>query len=140
MTKIIRENFTFEDFKQLVEEFLFTNTKIFLPVEKLNAMKERLLKAGPSFQKTFHAYFEFDDNTRYDRLCSREESFIKKLHKYNEDMKEDERKVFNLFWKCIADIVEADYMEWNDQYLKNSCNYFTWEIGKLNGENLKKNL
>ena len=132
MPKIIRENFTADDFKIIVEQFLFTDTRISLPIENLNALKERLLKAGLSFQKTFHAYFEFTDNTRYDRLCSREESFIKKLQKYNEDMTKDERSVFNLFWKHIADMIEADCTKANDQYLKNSCNYFIWEIGKLN--------
>lgn len=131
MAKIIRDNFSAEDFRQLVEEFLFTDTRISLPVEKLNAMKDRLLKAGSSFQKTFHAYFEFTDNTRYDRLCSREESFIKKLHKYNEDMKKDERKFFNLFWKHIAELIEADCMELKVQYLTNSCNYFVWEVSKF---------
>lgn len=131
MAKIIRENFTAEDFKKIAEEFLFTDTRVSSSVEKLNAMKERLLKAAPSFQKTFHAYFEFADNTRYDRLCSREESFIKKLHQYNEDMKNDERKVFNLFWKHIAEMIEADCMELQVQYLTNSCNYFIWEISKL---------
>lgn len=131
MANIIREDFTSDDFRKLVEEFLYTDTRISLPVEKLNALKERLLKAGSSFQKTFHAYFEFTDNTRYDRLCSREESFIKKLQKYNEDMMEDEKKVFNLFWKHIAEIIEADYLEWNDSYLKNSCNYFIHQVSKL---------
>lgn len=131
MAKIIREDFTPDDFKKIVEEFLFSDARISLPIEKLNALKERLLKAGPSFQKTFHAYFEFSDNTRYDRLCSREESFIKKLQKYNEDMAKDEMEVFNLFWRHIAEIIEADYFEWNDSYLKNSCNYFIHEISKL---------
>ena len=131
MPKIIRENFTLDDFKIIVEEFLFTDTRISLPIEKLNAMKERLFKAGPSFQKTFHAYFEFEDNTRYDRLCSREESFIKKLQKYNEDMTDEERKAFNQFWKHIADFIEADYLEWSDNYLKNSCNFFIWKVSQL---------
>lgn len=131
MAKIIRENFTVEDFKQMVDEFLFTDTRVSLPVEKLNALKERLLKAGPSFQKTFHAYFEFEDNTRYDRLCSREESFVKKLQKYNADMTEEERKMFNLFWKHIAGKIESDYLEWNDNYLRNSCNFFIWKIDNL---------
>ena len=131
MAKIIREDFSSDNFKQLVEQFLFTDTRISLPFEKLSALKERLFKAGPSFQKTFHAYFEFEDNTRYDRLCSREESFIKKLQKYNEDMTDEERKVFNLFWKHIAEIIESDYLEWSDSYLKNSCNYFIHQISKL---------
>ncbi|MCC7302797.1 MAG: hypothetical protein IT233_09155 [Bacteroidia bacterium] len=131
MAKIIREDFTPDDFKQIVEQFLFTDTQISMPLEKLNLMKERLLKAGPSFQKTFHAYFEFTDNTRYDRLCSREESFIKKLLKYNEDMSGEEKTMFNLFWKHIAEMIETDYMQMNDQYLKNSCRYFVWEISKF---------
>lgn len=131
MAKIIRENFTAEDFQKIIEEFLYTDTRVSLPVEKLRAMKERLLKAAPSFQKTFHAYFEFSDNTRYDRLCSREESLVKKLLKYNSDIMNDERDVFNLFWKQIGEILEADYLEWNDNYLKYTCNYFIHEVSKF---------
>jgi hypothetical protein len=131
MAKIIRQDFTADDFKRIAEEFLFSDARVALPMEKLNAMKERLLKAGPSFQKTFHSYFEFTDNTRYDALCRKEESFIKKLQKYNEDLKGDEKKVFNLFWKHIAEMIESDHIELKDQYLKNSCNYFIYEINKL---------
>lgn len=131
MAKILRENFTQEEFKQLVEEFLYTDTRVSMPVEKLNSMKERLFKAAPSVQKTFHAYFEFQNNTRYDRLCSREESLVKKLLKYNEDMTREERIIFNLFWNHIAEIIESDYKEWNDNYLRNTCNYFIFEVSKF---------
>jgi len=132
MAKIIREDFSVEDFNRIVEEFLFTDTRISLPIEQLNSLKERLFKAGASFQKTFHSYFEFSDNTRYEYLTRREEAFIQKLHKYNEDLKSgEEREVFNLFWKVIAEMIKADCVELKVQYLTNSCNYFIWEINKL---------
>lgn len=131
MTKIIREDFTVEDFNRIVEEFLYSDTRISLPKEQLNAMKERLFKAGPSFQKTFHSYFEFTDNTRYDYLTRREEALIQKLQKYNSDMEGEESRVFNLFWKEMAETIKADCTQLRDQYLKNSCNYFIWEISKL---------
>lgn len=131
MPKIIREDFSVEDFKLMAEEFLFSDTRVSLPLEKLNAMKERLFKAAPSFQKTFHSYFEYDDNTRYDALCRREESFIKKLEKYNADLQGDERKVFNLFWNDIAEMVKSDCVELQVQYLTNSCNFFIWKVSQL---------
>ena len=85
----------------------------------------------PSFQKMFHSYFEKEDNTRYDALTRRMESFAKKLIQYNEDLKGEERKVFILFWNEVAEMVKRDCMELQVQYLTNSCNYFIWEIGKL---------
>lgn len=131
MPKIIREDFSVEDFKQIAENFLYSDARISLPMEKLNAMKERLFKAAPSFQKTFHSYFEYDDNTRYDALCRREESFIKKLEKYNADLQGEEKKVFNLFWNDIAEMVKSDCTELQVQYLTNSCNYFIWKVSQL---------
>ena len=132
MAKIIREDFSIEDFNHIVEEFLFTDTRVSLPIEQLNALKERLFKASSSFQKTFHAYFEFNDNTRYEYLTRREEAFIQKLQKYNEDLKNGtEREVFILFWKVVSEMIKVDCVELKVQYLTNSCNYFIWEIGKL---------
>jgi hypothetical protein len=131
MPKIIRKDFTVEDFNRIVEEFLYSDTRISLRIEQLNGLKDRLFKAGPSFQKTFHSYFEFEDNTRYDYLTRREEAFIEKLHKYNADMNEGEKQVFALFWKEVAEIIREDCAELEVQYLTNSCNYFIWEINKL---------
>ena len=131
MAKIIREDFTPEDFNQIVNEFLFSDSRVALPMESLTSLKEHLVKAAPSFQKVFHAYFESNDNTRYDALTRRMESFIKKILKYNEDLKGEERKIFILFWNEIAEIIHRDYITYQDQYLKNSCNYFIYEINKL---------
>lgn len=94
-------------------------------------MQEHLVKAGPSFQKMFASYFAKEDNARYDDLTAKMVSFVKKLLKYNGDLQGEERKVFIMFWNEIAEIIKADYLQLNDQYLKNSCNYFVWEIGKL---------
>ena len=131
MAKIIRADFAREDYIKMINEFLFSDSRISLPIEKLKAMKDRLLKAGSSFHKTFHAYFEFTDNKRYDRLCSREETLVKRIQRCNADLKGQEKKIFILFWQDIADIIEADYIELNVQYLKNSCRYFTYKIREL---------
>lgn len=131
MAKIIRNDFTAEDFNKLVQEFLYSDSRVSLPKESLLALQEHLVKAGPSFQKMFAAYFAKQDNTRYDDLTTKMVSFVKKLLKYNADLQGEERKVFLLFWNEIAEIIKADYMQLNDQYLKNSCNYFVWEINKL---------
>ena len=131
MAKIIRQDFTAEDFNIIVQEFLFADTKVDLSKESLLSLQEHLIKAGPSFQKMFASYFAKQDNARYDDLTAKMVSFSKKLIKYNTDLKGEERKVFILFWNEVAEIIKADYLQLNDQYLKNSCNYFVWEISKL---------
>lgn len=131
MAKIIRQDFSPEDFNKMVHEFLFSDPKVSLSKESLLKLQEHLIKAGPSFQKMFAAYFAKQDNTRYDDLTAKMVSFVKKLLKYNADLQGEERRVFILFWNEIAEIIKADYMQLNDQYLKNSCNYFVWEIGKM---------
>lgn len=131
MVKLIRSDFTQEDFNKIVQEFFYSDSRISLPKESLLTLQEHLVKAGPSFQKMFASYFAKQDNTRYDDLTAKMVSFVKKLMKYNADLQGEERKVFILFWNEIATIIKADYLQLNDQYLKNSCNYFVWEIGKL---------
>jgi len=131
MAKIIREDFTTEVFNQMVNEFLYTDSRVSMPIESLNSVKEHLIKASSSFQKIFQAYFEGTGNTRFDTLTRRMESFIKKLVQYNSDLQGEERNTFILFWKDIAEKIESDYIQLQDQYLKNSCNYFIWEINKL---------
>lgn len=131
MAKIIREDFTAEDFNQIVNEFLYTDSRVSMPIKSLNSVKEHLIKASLSFQKIFQAYFEGTSNAKFDTLTRRMESFIKKLVQYNSDLKGEERKTFILFWKDISEKIELDYTQLQDQYLKNSCNYFIWEINKL---------
>ena len=131
MTKIIRKDFTIEDYKKVVQEFLFSDTRVSLSKESLLNLLEHLLKAGPSFQKVFIPYFEGIDNKRYDNLTSLMVSFSKRLMKYNGDLQGDERKVFILFWKEVGELIKADYLLLQDQYLKNSCNYFIYEINQL---------
>lgn len=131
MAKIIKQDFSPDDFNQIVNEFLFSDTRVSLPQESLSVLKEHLIKAGPSFQKIFQAYFEREDNARYDNLTRRMETFAKKLLKYNTDLQGEERKVFILFWNELAQIIKSDYLTYQDNYLKNSCEYFIWEIGKL---------
>lgn len=131
MAKIIRVDYTPADFNLMVNEFLYTDLRVSLPAESLANVKEHLIKAGPSFHRMFQSYFERTDNVRYDNLTRKMESFSKKLIQYNSDLQGEERKAFILFWKDISDKVEADYIELKDQYLKNSCNYFIWEINKL---------
>lgn len=131
MAKIIRENYTPEDFNRMVNEFLYSDSRVSLPVESLANVKEHLIKAGPSFHKMFHSYFEKEDNSRYDALTRRMESFVKKLIQYNSDLTGEERKVFILFWNDVAEMVNSDCLELQVQYLTNSCNYFIWEMGKL---------
>ncbi|MBI2968915.1 MAG: hypothetical protein HYY40_14030 [Bacteroidetes bacterium] len=131
MAKIIRQDFTVEDFNKLVQEFLYTDIRVTLPKESLLSLQEHLVKAGPSFQKIFAAYFSRQDNTRYDDLTAKMVSFVKKLLKYNADLQGEERKVFILFWNEIAEMIKADCVLLQNNYLTNSCNYFVWEIGKL---------
>jgi hypothetical protein len=130
-TKIIKQDFSPDDFNRIVNEFLFSDTRISLPQESLVSVRDHLVKAGPSFQKVFQAYFEKSDNTRYDNLTRRMETFAKKLLKYNADLQGEERKTFILFWNELAQIIKSDYLAYQDNYLKNSCEYFIWEIGKL---------
>jgi hypothetical protein len=131
MAKIIRRDFSPEYFNEMANEFLFSDTRVSLPEESLTSLKERLVKAGPSFQKVFQSYFEKKDNTRYDDLTRKMESFIKKIIKYNEDLKGEVREVFILFWNEVAETIKMDYLQLQDQYLTNSCNYFIYEISKL---------
>lgn len=132
MRKIIKQDFSPDDFNQIVNEFLFSDTRVSLPQESLVSVRDHLVKAGPSFQKIFQAYFERADNARYDNLTRRMESFAKKLLKYNTDLQGEERKTFILFWNELAQTIKSDYLTYQDNYLKNSCEYFIWEIGKLN--------
>jgi len=131
MAKIIRKNFTESSFKKMVDKFPFSGKRVSLPMEKLNAIVERLYKESASFQKVFHAYFESKDNTRYNNLTGRMELFIKKIHKYNSGLKGEERKIFALFWNEVAEIIKKDCVELQDRYLTNSCNYFIYEIDNL---------
>jgi hypothetical protein len=131
MAKIIRSDFTTDDFNKIVQEFLYSDTRVSLPKESLLSLQEHLIKAGPSFQKMFASYFAKQDNSRYDDLTAKMVSFVKKLLKYNGDLQGEERKVFIMFWNEIADMIKADCVLLQQQYLTNSCNYFIWEIGKL---------
>lgn len=131
MRKIIKQDFSPDDFNQIVNEFLFSDTRVSLPQESLVSVRDHLVKAGPSFQKIFQAYFERADNARYDNLTRRMETFAKKLLKYNADLQGEERKAFILFWNELAQVIKSDYLTYQDNYLKNSCEYFIWEINKL---------
>ncbi len=131
MAKIIRENFTLDEYMQMVNEFLYADSRVSLPIESLAKVKDRLRKAATSFRKLFTCYFEPIGNHRFDKLVRRMESLAKRLNKFNADLSKRERKVFILFWKDMAALIEADYNRIGDQYLKNTCNYFIWEISKL---------
>lgn len=131
MAKIIRRDFTADDFNKMTQEFLFSDPRISLPKESLHSLQEHLLKAGPTFKAIFAPYFEKTDNTRYDDLTRKMENFIKKILKYSAALQGEERKALILFWNEIADIITADCMQMQVQYLTNCCNYFVWEIGKL---------
>lgn len=131
MVKIIRKDFSVQDFENSVRHFLYADTKISLPQESLKTVEEHLLKAGPSLAKVFIPYFEKTDNTRYDDLVKKMESFVKKLLKYNADLQGEERKAFLLFWNEVAEAISTDYQTIQDSYLANSCKYFVGEIGKL---------
>ena len=86
---------------------------------------------GRSFSKVFQAYFERTDNARYDNLTQGMDDFADKLHEYISHVTGEEKKAFILFWNEIADSITHDYTQLQDQYLKNSCNYFISEISKL---------
>jgi len=131
MAKIIRQDFSTEDFNKMVHEFLFSDPKVSLSKESLLKLQEHLVKAGPAFKAIFTPYFEKTDNTRYDDLTRKMENFIKKIMKYSAALQGEERKALILFWNETADIITADCMQMQVQYLTNCCNYFIWEINKL---------
>lgn len=128
MAEIIRQDFTVEDFNKMVQEFLFSDTRVSLPMQSLTSLKELLIKTSPAFQKMFQSYFAKKDNRRYDDLTSRMVAFIKKIVKYNAELNDEERRVFTLFWLDVAETIESDYLRLHDQYLANCCNYFIYEI------------
>jgi|SRR6185437_4933346 len=131
MVKIIKQEFSQGDFNKIVDGFLFHDTKISIPAESVTAMREHLIKWGAPLQKTLQAYFERADNVRYDNLTQRMENLAEKISKYNEGLQGMERKAFVLFWKEIADIITDDYTQLQNQYLKNCCRYFIFEVKKL---------
>jgi hypothetical protein len=131
MPRIIRQDFSPADFNKILDEFLFQGAGIAVPAESITSFREYLVKWGVSLQKVFEAYFEREDNARYDNLTDRMKGFIQDISKYNVDLKGEERKAFLLFWNEIAEIIKADYLQLQVQYLANSCNYFIFEINKL---------
>jgi hypothetical protein len=131
MVKIIKQDFSSDDFNKIVDGFLFHDTKISIPPESVTSLREHLVKWGTPLQKTFQAYFERTDNVRYDNLTERMETLSKKISTYNDGLQGMERKAFILFWKEIADIITNDYTQLQNQYLKNCCRFFIFEIKKL---------
>jgi hypothetical protein len=131
MAKIILQDFSPKDFDKLVDEFLFSDGRVTIPAEALPPMREHLVKWGTPFQEMIQAYFERTDNVRYDNLTKRMENFAAKLQNHSVYLRGEEKKSFLLFWNEIADILRMDYMQLQDQYLENSCNYFIHEINKL---------
>ncbi len=131
MIKIILQDFTPKNFNKIVDEFLFHDLNISIPAESVTSLREHLVKWGEPVQKVFQAYFERTDNVRYDNLTEEMKNITKKLSKYNEGLQGIERKAFVLFWKEIADIITSDYNQLQNQYLKNCCRYFIFEMQKL---------
>jgi len=125
MAKIILQDLSPKDFDRLVDEFLSVHG------EALPAMREHLSRWGKPFREMIQAYFERTDNMRYDNLTKRMEFLATNLRSYTAELKGQEKKVFLLFWNKIAEIIKTDYIQLQDQYLKNSCNYFISEINKL---------
>jgi len=131
MTRIIRQDFNTNDFNKIMDGFLFGDAGISVPAGAVASLREHLVKWGVPLQKVFQAYFEREDNKRYDNLTERMEGFIDTLIKYSADLKADERKGFVIFWKEVAEIIKTDSLQLQVQYLENSCNYFIHEINKL---------
>jgi len=131
MARIIRQDFNTNDFNKIVDGFLFGDAGISVPAGSVTSLREHLVQWGVPLQKVFQAYFEREDNVRYDNLTDKMEDFIKSLGKYSTDLKGEERKAFILFWNEVAEIIKADYLQLQVQYLANSCNYFIHEINKL---------
>ncbi len=131
MLKIIVQGFNSNDFNKIVDGFLFGDAGISVPADSVASLRQHLVKWGVPLQKAFQAYFERTDNVRYDNLTEEMENFTKKLSKYNEGLQGVERKAFIMFWNEIADIITSDYTQLQNQYLKNCCRYFIFEIKKL---------
>ena len=128
MIKIIIQDFSPSDFNKIVDEFLFHDAKISILAESVTSLRGHLVKWGVPLQKAFQAYFERTDNVRYDNLTQEMENLAKDLSKYNDGLQGMERKTFVLFWNEIADIITSDYTQLQNQYLKNCCRYFIFEL------------
>ena len=131
MVKIIVQGFNSNDFNKIVDWFLFGDAGISIPATSVAPLRQHLVKWGAPLQKVFQTYFERTDNVRYDNLTQEMENLTKKLSKYNDGLQGIERKAFILFWNEIADSITSDYTQLQNQYLKNCCRYFIFEIKKL---------
>jgi hypothetical protein len=135
MAKIIRQDYPVTDFNKLVREFLYSDARVTLPKGSLIAVEERLIKVGPLFSKMFKPYFELEGNVRFDKLMSKMAYFGEtKIPKIRSSLKNNEKKVFNLFWDDVSAIIAADYPQYGEQYLKNCCGAFIHMMKRLQKE------
>ena len=131
MPKILLSDFSTKDFAQIVDSFLFMDKIVSLPAGSLVPLREHLVKWDKQFKKVFQAYFEGKGNARYETLTQKMEDFTNQILEYGTKLHGQEKKSFFLFWSEMGDIIDSDTAKLQDTYLKNSCNYFIWELTKL---------
>ncbi|HTA26219.1 MAG TPA: hypothetical protein VK809_00405 [Bacteroidia bacterium] len=136
MPKILLPDFSTKDYSGIVDSFLFMDKTVSLPAGSLAPLREHLVKWDKQFRKVFQSYFEGKGSARYDNLTQKMEDFTNQILEYGSKLHGQEKKSFFLFWNEVADIIESDTIQSQDNYLKNSCNYFIWELTKLSKQSL----